>query len=779
MSITLLTLSYKRIINDCIEKIVPQLNDFINNKNNNEDDEDEDDDINIIKTNRDKEKEEEEEEKEEEENENEGDEEEDEKAKKLITKKKKNRKKQFKSCLLIIDDETSKILSSFLSLSDLLNTGLFSVESISKSRIPFPNSSAIYIIYPTQDNCSKIINDFINVSKPLYNNINIYFMESIEETILDTLVNQNIINRIKKCYDLNLSYYIYDKNIFTFGYNLGSNLHLLRSPKDYRDKKALDISIKLFTVCSVLNIFPNIIFQLSSYVSQFVGREVNKRLHHLYRNKKMKKKGILLITDRTLDPIIPALHDYSYSSLVYDLFDKNIKSEENKKNNYNNITINGLKSKLDYKDSLWYRYRDLHFAEVLTSLTKDFDEFKASNLGQIGNKENLRSSTVIEFQVKNVSEYQNINQLFNLHLTLAGEINEKYKSYLYKDIIEHEQDILTGENENGDELSFEELYESFINIKKNIQRNGQKKDIIRILMTYLYSFNFNQSEFNEMLGTLNLNQKKIFNGLQLLDLKCTHNLNNKPYKRNTLSLNCDLNELKKNKYNIIRAKNKIISTIEDCVKNNLNEEEFQFVEEPENIKYRTKTIKKKRLNKFDEVSSDIENNIDNLKDITRDEMSQLLIYFNIGGLSINEITSIRNLSKNNELGFKVILGSTGIYSSSQYLKELIALVDNQDNNGEVIEIDEEEEEIIDNNIIVNKEKNDINIEISNNIDDNKIKEIDDEEDEKENIKIEVKEEKKKSKKEKGKEKEKKNKKEKTDKKKEKEKEKEKKKKKKR
>ena len=508
MSITLLTLSYKRIINDCIEKIVPQLNDFINNKNNNENDEDEDDDINIIKTNRDKEKEEEEEEKEEEEeNENEG-EEEDEKAKKLIIKKKKNKKKQLKNCLLIIDDETSKILSSFLSLSDLLNTGLFSVESISKSRIPFPNSSAIYIIYPTQDNCSKIINDFINISKPLYNNINIYFMESIEETILDTLVNQNIINRIKKCYDLNLSYYIYDKNIFTFGYNLGSNLHLLRSPRDYRDKKLLDISIKLFTVCSVLKIFPNIIFQLSSYASQFVAREVNKRLHHLYRNKKMKKKGILLITDRTLDPIIPALHDYSYSSLVYDLLDKNIKPEENKKNNYNNITINGLKSKLDYKDSLWYRYKDLHFAEVLTRLSNDFEEFKASNIGQIGNKANLRSSSVIEFQVKNVSEYQNKNQLFNLHLTIAGEVNEKYKSYLYKDIIEHEQDILTGENENGDELSFEELYESFINIKNNIQKNGQKKDIIRLLMTYLYSFNINQSEFNEMLDILNQNQKK-------------------------------------------------------------------------------------------------------------------------------------------------------------------------------------------------------------------------------------------------------------------------------
>ena len=61
--------------------------------------------------------------------------------------------------------------------------------------MPFRKSTAIYMIYPTQENCEKIIKDFRK--KPLYNKVNIYFMESIKENVLDILVNENIINRIK------------------------------------------------------------------------------------------------------------------------------------------------------------------------------------------------------------------------------------------------------------------------------------------------------------------------------------------------------------------------------------------------------------------------------------------------------------------------------------------------------------------------------------------------------------------------------------------------------
>ena len=338
----------------------------------------------------------------------------------------------------------------------------------------------------------------------------------------------------------------------------------------------------------------------------------------------------------------------------------------------------------------------------------------------------------MEFQLKNISTYQNQNKLFDLHLTMASELNDNFKSNFYKEIIEHEQDVLLGEDKNGNNLNFEELYEKFTNIKENMKINRPNKDIIRLLMIYLYSFNFNEDEFNEMINDLNENEKKIFTGLNLLNLKFNENMNKNHYRRNKLELNNDKEELKKKNYNVIRAKNKILSIIENCARNNLNDE-FNYLEKPENIKYSSKTIKKKRFNKFEEISKDEINDFDNLKDINKGDLSQLLIYFNVGGLSINEITSIRNSFKTNELGFKIILGSTGIYSSNQYLEELINMVDNQDNEDiiDLLDINDYEEE---EKINIEKPKNDINIEIKTQNED--IKEEENEEDN--NIELEIK-----------------------------------------
>ena len=92
--------------------------------------------------------------------------------------------------------------------------------------------------------------------------------------------------------------------------------------------------------------------------------------------------------------------------------EKNIKPSKNKKDIYNNININNVKGKLDYKDPLWNAYKDLHISEALTAVSEDFEEFKLSNIGQIGKKNHMRSSSKMIFEIKNISLYQNQNQLY-------------------------------------------------------------------------------------------------------------------------------------------------------------------------------------------------------------------------------------------------------------------------------------------------------------------------------------------------------------------------------
>ena len=81
------------------------------------------------------------------------------------------------------------------------------------------------------------------------------------------------------------------------------------------------------------------------------------------------------------------------------------------------------------------------------------------------------------------------------------------------------------------------------------------------------------------------------------------------------------------------------------------------------------------------------------------------IYFNIGGISHNEITAINNLILENKISYNVIIGSTGIYNAEDYLKELQDL-----NNNFQFEVDDSNNKnsnINDDNNISNSNDNEI------------------------------------------------------------------------
>ncbi len=64
--------------------------------------------------------------------------------------------------ILLLDKKASKILSSFVTMTDCLNRGLYSIESLLKSRKSFPNLSGIYLIFPCQESIDLIIKDIKN-----------------------------------------------------------------------------------------------------------------------------------------------------------------------------------------------------------------------------------------------------------------------------------------------------------------------------------------------------------------------------------------------------------------------------------------------------------------------------------------------------------------------------------------------------------------------------------------------------------------------------------------
>ena len=202
--------------------------------------------------------------------------------------------------ILLLDKKAAKILSSYVTISDCLIRGLYSIESLLKSRKSFPNLSAIYLIFPCQESIDLIIKDIKN---KLYNKYHIFFIGNIKENLIEKLLKKNIVNKIKTFKEICINFLCFDYMIYQFNYfdNFNSFFMLMNKnkKKNYKDKIEL-ISERLFNIIKVMNINPNIVyFNLDNNCKEIA----NSLWEKLNNNKSKNKidKNIILITSRLLD----------------------------------------------------------------------------------------------------------------------------------------------------------------------------------------------------------------------------------------------------------------------------------------------------------------------------------------------------------------------------------------------------------------------------------------------------------------------------------------------
>ena len=554
--------------------------------------------------------------------------------------------------LLILDDTTAKILNSFLSITSLINCNIFSIERLLTKRQPFPNYDAIYFISPTIESCNRISTDFNNPRKPMYNRVHIFFSHKIDDNTFDILVNRILVPRVSHCKELNLDYYLRDSNLFDFNMN-NYNFQLFsnKTSPDIYNKIITSYCDKLLTICAVCDLYPNIQYQKQGKHCFKIAEMLNNNLKSLFRSK--ERKGILLLTDRSIDPTSPLVHDYNYETMVYDLLTFTHQNELN----YNN-----LKSKLDDSDELWQMYKDLHLVQVFETISEDFNTFMNSDLAKVGNT-NLNTFNDMEHCLKNLTGYKQKNMQFSLHLKIAEEINKKFKSQQLAKIIDLEQDIISGIDEYGASINEKNIIKKFTLLKKELEQLNQITDIMRLLAIMVNCLDINEKDFDMLAGTAS---KDLFynfaafgvNVLSSTVTKCRRK-GNKIEKAVIKQMKQKLSQIE---YKVLRSSPKIANIVEMCAKYCLNKSEFAFIEEPKNLIAVQRYGRRNIFNKGNIIANN-----------DLDEDKPLLILFNVGGIAHNEISAVNNLEKEGKINYKVIIGSTGIYNAEQYMKEITNL----------------------------------------------------------------------------------------------------------
>ena len=590
--------------------------------------------------------------------------------------------------ILVVDNYSAKVLSSYLTMSDLLNRGIFTVELITNKRNRFPNYGVIYFISPTQKSISKLIEDFSNLKRPKYNRAYIFFTHRLPENLLEMLVTDGVIKRTMVLKELNLSFFTKEENVFDFDWESG--LKIFNCSEENQNKMLQSICDRLFTVLTTLNIHPYIQYQGSSHLCKILGQKIEDIFTNNKFCKNLKKEGILLLTDRSIDVTTPLLHDYNYRSLIYDLME--VKN--------NTINLNNKKIVLSDDNELWKNYKLLHIAEVFQKLSKDFDDFQKSDLSKIGKNSNMDSFSDMANALTNMSSYRIKTNQLSSQIHLAEELNKIYKNNHIYEIIELEQDIVSGVNDGG-KINNRDIFKNFTITKSKL--NNQREDFIRILLTLYTSLSIDEKDFNFLSGKLTEEESGVLGGMTKIGFNPqSSGKKNERRKNNIIREKISLvgeKIAKKVTFSSLRSSPNIAILAEQASNYLLDRDQYPYINwDREDLPKVEKKFGTKNL--FDTDSN---------KEADLSELEPMIV-FNIGGLAYNEITSLEKLQNNNTINHRIYIGSTGVMNAKEYMKQLREI--NDEFSKEIgkdcldDELEEEDDKLIKNNDKKKKGNND-------------------------------------------------------------------------
>ena len=634
-------------------------------------------------------------------------------------------------CLLIMDNISSKLLSNYVSLSEVINLGIFSIESIYKKRKPYKSFGAIYLLSSTDSTLKLVIDDFKNEKKRLYKWCFLFTLNKITDNALELLLNKKFIRRIKALKQIDLNYSPLDKNLFHFGKNQNYNslYHVYANENDNKILNKIDIS-KICSICKVTKTYPNIVYFIHDPLCKILAIKINKKLKKYFNKLGIEKNGILLITSRKIDIIAPIQFDLTYGHLLMELY----KNKEKKEKNYIKIKLEEKEENiiLDYKDILYERYKVLGLSQLMITLNKDIEQFMKSDISKLEKRDELNLEEMGN-ALKNITEYKYLSPLYTRHLKIVEDINKRSIERNIMKIIDLQSTIIAGANYKGKKKGAHHISKK-ISENKNIFK---KEDLMRILCIIKY-YN-KESDINSLINIIESdgikfdeNEKNIINFFSQentkINIEILKNidkyiiLHRNKYKDN----NQEDIENKKDKRYLCIKESKLTTICDMCTKNELPKDLFEYLEPPSNL-----CFENTKINIFKE---------NNIKEEEDNKLN--LILFNIGGLSNYEISSIERANKIEQFNFNLIYGSNNIYNYEEYFQEIKRYLEGsngiiQENyNEEEINMNEElhESNKIENEIKINDEikekkekkkkkkkreyKEDINIIDNNKFDDN-------------------------------------------------------------
>lgn len=399
--------------------------------------------------------------------------------------------------VLVMDSVTTRVMSAALKMTDLQEAGVSVVEDLEKSREPL-GLPAVYFITPSAASVSRLLGDFAKA--PLYPSAHVFFSSRVTADAVERIKRSPVLlPLLKTLKEVNLEFFMVDSRTVVTDHPqalvrlMGDRCESSRAEAE----RELDaIAGRLSGVFAALNEYPAIRFKagrppeqgdppgaaMRAALTQRLSHKVFDRVMGLQRAGALPQRETcdLVIVDRSIDPVAPMIHEWTYEAMVYDLLpvQGNViryaaESAGGKQEVKDHI--------LDESDETWVELRHNHIADVWSTLAGRFKEFQSKNKAakyQIAGKEGGSMSMTgssIKGLIQALPQFREMLGRLSVHIYISSEIKNTTNSRDLTDLGELEQDLVYGDRNSQDLIKF------------MTERGAQMDplDKVRLFVTYL------------------------------------------------------------------------------------------------------------------------------------------------------------------------------------------------------------------------------------------------------------------------------------------------------
>ena len=552
-----------------------------------------------------------------------------------------------KNCLLILDDTTTKILDKFMGVIDLIEGGIIGIEKLKCARKKYSQFHAIYFIEPTDESVNLVINDFLEKNEeeenegsnvPLYDFIHLIFCSKIsEENIAKLGKVKNLVYALISIREVNMNLLAIDENLFSLNFKK-ENLIMKKKISEKEEGVIQDLANQALSVLTILKNFENIrlIYQKGENTEKFAHEfraKTQKIVNKMSKKKIMKNNSpvFFFVLNRGSDLLTPLLRDMSYSGMFFNILEKTEYKLDYEIENEKQEKV-AQSSKLNEKDFIWQKYKYKSANTAAVEIQEAFKNFVQQNSDN-------KNKDVLD-NVRNLPQLQEFIKDFSKHLSTIRKIFEKTNSSDFKNVFAYEQGIVTRKKRNGQPFEFSEI---------DCEKIEKEFDKIRLSLLAHFSYNHDLEKLKD--GLLSDDQSRIkFSKIVDFFLKVQ--------EKNIDYLGFEENQVQ-------YYKPRICEYLEKLVKNDF------FDENRQNKKFKKFDISPKEKN--GEKSNFFKNWEFKKKILDDDSDLPIIVFFYIGGISLNEVAALTKLQQNElkDYRLKLVFGGTSVHSPYSFLTKYL------------------------------------------------------------------------------------------------------------